>query len=139
MKIYILMKTAGRRRPVLDKVPYEIPDSIGTVRELICEIVRTEVEKYNAKGTDVQSLAFLTDEELQNQAETGKVGFGRIYSDKKADLKKAMENALQCYEDGIVRIFQGEDELIGQETLIHIREEDTFTFLRFVFLAGRMW
>ena len=35
MKIYIRIKSAGRRRPVLDNVPYEIPDNVQTVRELI--------------------------------------------------------------------------------------------------------
>ena len=81
MKIYIRIKSAGRRRPVLDNVPYEIPDNVQTVRELITEIVKMEVKKYNDKGTDVQIIPFLTQEELEEQAQVGKVGFGRIYSE----------------------------------------------------------
>lgn len=91
MKIYIRIKSAGRRRPVLDNVPYEIPDNVQTVRELITEIVKMEVKKYNDKGTDVQIIPFLTQEELEEQAQVGKVGFGRIYSEKKADERKAIE------------------------------------------------
>ncbi|MEE1031040.1 MAG: hypothetical protein U0L12_02745 [Ruminococcus sp.] len=139
MKIYIRIKSAGRRRPVLDNVPYEIPDNVQTVRELITEIVKMEVKKYNDKGTDVQIIPFLTQEELEEQAQVGKVGFGRIYSEKKADERKAIENALQCFGDGIVRIFQNEEELAGLETKIQIKEQDVFTFMKFVFLAGRMW
>ena len=139
MKIYASVKSVGKRRPVLEKVPYEIPDNVKSVKEFIAEIVRSEVEKYNAKGTDMQIIPFLTKEELEDQAEIGKVGFGRIYSDKKADLQKAIENALQCYEDGLVRIFQNEEELGGLEDEVIIGEEDCFTFMKFVFLAGRMW
>ena len=81
----------------------------------------------------------MTDEEIEAKSETGKVGFGSIYSDKKADLTKAIENACQCYKDGIVRIFQNEEELENLDTIIRIQEGDTFTFVKLVFLAGRMW
>lgn len=139
MRIYASVKSVGKRRSVLEKVPYEISDEVKNVKAFISEIVRIEVEKYNAKGTDMQIIPFLTKEELEDQAEIGKVGFGRIYSDKKADLQKAIENALQCYEDGLVRIFQNEEELGGLEDEVIIGEEDCFTFMKFVFLAGRMW
>lgn len=139
MRIYASVKSVGKRRSVLEKVPYEISDEVKNVKAFILEIVRIEVEKYNAKGTDMQIIPFLTREELEEQAEAGKVGFGRIYSDKKADLQKAIENALQCYEDGLIKIFQNEEELGGLEDEIVIGEEDCFTFMKFVFLAGRMW
>lgn len=139
MRIYASVKSVGKRRSVLEKVPYEISDEVKNVKAFISEIVRIEVEKYNAKGTDMQIIPFLTREELEDQAETGKAGFGRIYSDRKADLQKAIENAIQCYEDGLVRIFQNEEELGGLEDEVVIGEGDCFTFMKFVFLAGRMW
>ncbi len=139
MKIYAKIKSAGKRRSILENVPYEISDQIGDVRGLICEIVKIEVEKYNNKEKEEQILSFLTDEEIEAKSETGKVGFGSIYSDKKADLAKAIENACQCYKDGIVRIFQNEEELEGLDTNICINEGDNFTFVKLVFLAGRMW
>ena len=139
MKIYIRIKSAGRRRPVLENVPYEISDNIQNVRDLLTEIVKIEVNKYNEKGTDVQIIPFLTSEEIEEQAETGKISFGRIYAEKKADKNKAIENALQCYQDGIVRVFQNEKELDGLDAKIHMQENDSFTFMKLTFLAGRMW
>lgn len=139
MNINICIKSAGKRRPILDKVPYEISDNVNTVRDLITEIVSIEVKKYNSKGCDRQMIDFLTGEELEAQAETGKVGFGRIYSDRKADETKAIQTALEAFKDGIVRIFQNEDELVGLDTKIAVNENDSFTFIKFVFLAGRMW
>jgi len=133
------MKAAGKRRPVLDHVPYELPDTITTLRDFLTELVRQEVEKYNSKGTDEQMISFLTKEEIEGQAAVGKVGFGRIYSDKKADVAKAVENALQCYEDGLVRVFQNEEELENPDEKIEIQDGDCFTLIRLTFLAGRMW
>ena len=52
MRIYIQIKSAGKRRPILEPVPYEIPEQIDDVRGLICEIVKIEVEKYNSKEKD---------------------------------------------------------------------------------------
>lgn len=139
MKIYIKVKSLGKKRPILDNVSYILPDDIKTVREFISELVKVEVEKYNQKGTDMQLIPFLSNQQIEEQASVGKVGFGRIFSDKKADLEKAIENALQCYEDGIVRAFQNEEELGALGETLSIREGDCFTFIRLTFLAGRLW
>lgn len=139
MKIYICMKAAGKRRLVLDHVPYVIPDTISTLRDFLTELVHQEVEKYNSKGTDEQMVSFLTKKEIEEQAGIGKVGFGRVYSDKKADVEKAVENALLCYEDGLVRVFQNEEELEDPDEKIEIQDGDCFTLIRLTFFAGRMW
>ena len=65
MKIYIQMKAAGKRKPVLDPVPYELPDHVSTLREFLTELVRMEVERYNEKGKDVQVVPYLTKEEIE--------------------------------------------------------------------------
>ena len=93
----------------------------------------------NHKGTEVQVIPWLTKEEVEDQAAAGKVGFGRIYSDKKADEAKAVENALQCFEDGLVRVFQGDQELTELDGPVRLKEGDRFTLIRLTFLAGRLW
>lgn len=139
MKIFIRMKSAGKRRPVLDDMLYEIPDTVSTLRELLTALVQTEVNAYNEKGTDIQIIPFLSKEALDQQASVGKVGFGRIYSDRKADAAKAVECAIQACLDGLVRVFQNEDELEQLDEKIKIQEGDHFTLIRLTFLAGRMW
>lgn len=139
MEIYIRIKSIGKRRPILDHVPYVIPDTVRNVRELITALVETEVEKYNQKGTEMQLVPYLSREEIEEQAVIGKVGFGRIYSEKKADLRQAVETACQCYEDGMVRIFRNEEELGAPEDSVCVNEGDCFTFIRFTFLTGRLW
>lgn len=138
MKVFINVKSLGKKK-ALEPVIYEIPDGIETLREFLIELVRMEVKAYNEKGTDKQHIFFLSEEEIANQSQTGKVGFGRIYSEKKADAAKAEANALMCFEDGLVKVYQNETELESLEQEMQIREGDTFTLLRLTFLAGRLW
>ena len=139
MQIYINMKTAGSRKPALAKTPYEIPDSVSSVKELLESLVKIEVERYNQKNEDDILIKYLTQAQIEEQASTGKVSYGRVYSDKRANPEKAAENALQCYQDGLVRIFQNERELEHLEEKVHFEPGDEITLIRLTFLAGRMW
>ena len=139
MKILIQMKAAGRRRPVLEDVPYELPDQTATLRELLTALVDAEVKRYNEKGTDVQVIPYLTKEEVEDHAAAGKVGFGRIYSEKKADPAEASKNALQCFEDGLVRVFLEDQELTELDGAVCLKEGSRLTLIRLTFFAGRLW
>lgn len=139
MQIKIRIKALGKKRDILRPTPYEIPDSVDSLRSLLTAIVETEVEKYNNKDPNAQFVLPLTAEELDDRATVGKVGFGRVYSDKKADPQKAVANALQCWEDGLVRVFMNDAELTELDAALTIPEEAEFTFIRFSFLAGRTW
>lgn len=139
MKIYVNKKTLGKKRKALDSVAYEVPETVGTLEELLKELVRREVENYNQKGTDKQSIFLYDEQTLEEHASAGKVGFGRIYSEKKADLSKATENALQSFRDGLVRVVWNEQELEHLEDKIVLSEGDVFTFIRVTFLTGRLW
>ena len=86
-----------------------------------------------------QLLSCLTREEIQEKAQAGKVGFGVNYGEKKAVLSAAQENAIQCFEDGIYRIFQDGEPLEKLEDPVCVTEDSVFTFVRLTMLAGRMW
>ena len=138
MQIFVRVKTPGKRKDVLTSVPREIPP-VGSLRELLTVLVRQEVESVNRRDTEAQLTAWLTSEQIDAEAETGKVGFGRLWSDRKADTEKAVANALQCFEDGIVRVFMGDTELTEPDAPLSVPEGAEFTFIRLTFLAGRMW
>lgn len=139
MQIYITVKRMGRSKPALTRIPYELSDGITTLREFIEELVCIEVERYLGKGVNTQVIPYLTAEEVDAGAAAGKVGFGRVYSEKKPDLRQAQSNALQCFADGLVRVFHNETELEDLEKGVEIRDGDTFTLIRLTFLAGRLW
>jgi hypothetical protein len=139
MNIYIKLKTAGKRRPVLDNVPYSLPEGILTLRGLIEAVVRSEVDRYNSRGVENMLVPFLTEADIEEQSVTGKVGFGRLYSDQKADADQAIETALLGFRDGLFRVMVGETEITELDAPLAIRENDCLTFVRLTFLSGRLW
>ena len=72
-------------------------------------------------------------------AQVGKIAFGINYGGKEQELEPAVNNAIQAFEDGLYRIFQGENELEGLDTVIDINDNDALTFIRLTMLTGRMW
>lgn len=139
MRIYIRVKAAGRRKDVLQPTPYWIPDDVTNLRRLLTAVAESEVNRYNEKGTDAGIIPFLTAEQIDDQAADGKISFGTVFSDKKADRQKAVENVIQCWQDGLVRVFMNEAELTELDAPLSIPEDAEFTFIRLTFLAGRMW
>jgi hypothetical protein len=138
MNIYIKLKSVGKRRPVLDNTPYTLPEGISTLRQLLEAVVHQEVEKYNNRRSDNMLVPFLTETEIADQSTAGKVGFGRLYSEKKADPGKAVETALLGFEDGLFRIVIGDTEATELDEPLTICENDVLTFIRLTFLAGRL-
>ncbi len=139
MQAYVRVKALGKRKDVLPPKPYELPEGIGSLRELLTAFVESEVERYNSKDTEAPLLSCLTAEEIEAQSEAGKVSFGRLWSDKKADKAKAVQTAIQAFTDGLVRVLMDDTELTELDAPLKVHEGAVFTFIRLTFLAGRMW
>lgn len=139
MKIQVNLKSMGKRRQSIKPVYYEIQGQPSTVRELICAVTEAGVREYNQRMETSDILFYLTKGEINDKAAAGKVSFGVNYGEHKADLRKAQENALQCFADGIYRIFLDEKSLEDLDEIISIRDDSVFTFVRLAMLAGRMW
>lgn len=139
MKINVNLKALGKRKASVQPAVCEIDGCPATVRELILAVVQTGVEEYNRRMEHSELLSCLTREEIQEKAQAGKVGFGVNYGEKKAVLSAAQENAIQCFEDSIYRIFQDGEPLEKLEDPVCVTEDSVFTFVRLTMLAGRMW
>lgn len=139
MQVYVRVKALGKRKDVMPLKPYELPEGISSLRELLTAFVESEVERYNSKDTEAPLLSCLTAEEIEAQSETGKVSFGRLWSDQKADKAKAVKTAIQAFDDGLVRVLMDEAELFQLDAPLCIREGAVFTFVRLTVLAGRIW
>lgn len=139
MDVYVRCKALGKRKDILAPMPYTIPDDIFSLRQLLTAIVLNETAQYNSKEAGTQLIPFLTQNELDEQAKSGKVSFGTMYSDKKADPAKAVLNAIQCWEDGLVRVFMNEEELTDLDAPLTIEPQSVLTFIRLTFLAGSIW
>lgn len=118
---------------------YTIPDEICSLRQLLTAVVRKETAQYNSRAAGAQLIPLLTQQELDDRAEVGKVSFGTIYSDRKADIDRAVANAIQCWEDGLVRVFMNEEELTALDAPLKVEAQAVLTFLRLAFLSGSIW
>lgn len=140
MEIKVNIKSMGKRKQSVEPVIYDLPlKDTFTVRELIEELTRAGVRDYNRRLEQPEILRCLTKEEIGDKAEGGKISFGVIYGEKEADLPKALDNAIQCFEDGIYRIFLDQRPLETLDERITITKENAFTFVRLTMLTGRLW
>lgn len=134
--VNVKMKKMGKeKKNGTETVPFLLEEKPDTVRELISGLVRISVRDYNERKDQGQILSWLSMKEIKEQAETGKVSFG-LRSGKDADEESAVENAVQCFEDGIYRIFKGEEELISLDQQLEWNQNPVITLVRLTMLSG---
>ena len=139
VKIKVNLKRLGKKRADVSVCEYEITGQPATVKELILGVTETGVREYNQRKQAPDVLTWMTKEEIEDKAQAGKIGFEVNYGEKDADLQAAQDNAIQCFEDGIYRIFLDGQLLERLDEPIEIGEESVFTFVRLAMLTGRLW
>ena len=139
MRVYVQVKQLGKRKCNIEKSPVDFPVPPVDVQGLIEAIVSWQVCEYNERLQQSEVLKYLTQEEVENKATSGKVGFAVNYNGKPAAEVEAITNALQSYEDGIFRIFIDDTETEDLSSPTGLKEESTITFIRLAMLSGRLW
>lgn len=148
MKIFFEQKKPGRTRQSVQPIAIEIEGNPTTVRELIDATVRFCVAVFNNKAIQAPAKdnldadtthRILTQTAINDLAESGRVAFGIVYNGKTEDSNKAVTNAVQCYEDGLYRMFINGQPLGDLNTKIELTEGDCLTVVRLTLLAGRLW
>ena len=138
MIVYLKIKALSKRKPLIERTAFTIDKPVLTSKELVEYIVRRNVDDYNKKAVDAPLFRYLTSDELEDGAKTGKVGFNDRKNEKMQDAGKAVENALTCFDDGIFKLFINDEEAGFGET-INLKDNDEITFMRLTMLAGRLW
>src|SRR5688572_10238173 len=113
MKIIIQARQAGRKHALIEKREIEI-EEIGknpSLEDFIKAVVKEQVEEFNSKPFEKNLVSFLSKNEIEQQSPTGKVGFGSIYNENKAEISDAQATALLAFEDGLFSVFAGDDEI----------------------------
>ena len=134
--IYVQKKRPGRGRGgEIAPEAISLPERPETAGQLIESLVCQQVRDYNARKDAGQLLGWLTKEEIGEKAQAGKVSFG-LHGGEDADESRAVENAIQCVEDGLYHIFAGKTELKDLDSQIPWEEEPVFTLVRLAMLSG---
>ena len=139
VQIYITLKHMGNVTKKVKEYPFLLEKKPHTLREFIEESVKTCIKSYKLCASNAKNPTPLTDEQFNGMKEIGKFAFGVHYNENTIDETKAIETALCAVNDGLVRVFKGNDELTELSQEIKISEGDVFSFVRLTMLSGRMW
>jgi hypothetical protein len=134
-----MVKQIGKRKPIIDGQDLQLLQPVETLRDLVEQIVTINVEQYNNRTVDELLVAALSEQEIKDKADHGKVGFNVRYNPSQQDLNKAIENASLSFRDGLYKVFINDVEIEQWQQDISINEDDRILFLRLTMLAGRMW
>ena len=137
MKIIINVKGLSRKK-VIHQEEVELKNKISTTKDLITELVKINVEKFNKKIDDKNILSIITNENIAKAARIGKIG-DEVHGDKKANLKKALDTAYLAFEDGLYCIFINDEQTEKLDDSLNLKDGDILTLIRLTMLAGRMW
>ena len=137
MKIIINVKGLSRKK-VIHQEEVELKNKISTTKDLITELVKINVEKFNKKIDDKNILSIMTNENIAKAARIGKIG-DEVHGDKKANLEKALDTAYLAFEDGLYCIFINDEQTEKLDDSLNLKDGDILTLIRLTMLAGRMW
>ncbi|ERT36349.1 MULTISPECIES: hypothetical protein [Fusobacterium] len=137
MKIIINVKGLSRKK-VIYQEEVELKNKISTTKDLITELVKINVEKFNKKIDEKDILSIMTNENIAKAARIGKIG-DEVHGDKKANLKKALDTAYLAFEDGLYCIFINDEQTEKLDDSLNLKDGDILTLIRLTMLAGRMW
>lgn len=105
MELFVTVQQVGKRGALLERRQVAFSRPPGSLRELIAELVREEVARYQRKAVGEPAI-LLTDEEMNTLAErTGKVGFAARYDERNINEAQALEIACSAFRDGLFRVF----------------------------------
>jgi hypothetical protein len=140
--ITISGKTIGRTKPLFAdwSIPFHPDLREGgdrlTLRDLITRIVRAEVAAFRQRQHDRQFLRALTEKQIAEGADRGKIDMGGRKLKQTVDEDEAVGAALQAFEDGLYLVIVDGDEQAELDREIHLQPDSRVTFVRLVLLAG---
>jgi hypothetical protein len=107
-----------------------------TLGELIARIVALEVESFRERQTANLLVRALTEAQILESAQTGKISMGGSEFKQEVNTDEAVTVALQAFEDGLYYAFYGEQQLEHLTDVVQLELRQELMFLRLVALAG---
>jgi len=133
----IKLKQLGKKKVHTIELQFEtVPKTLG---ELLGACVESGVAAFNEKRENNKLLPFLSPSQIEEQSTSGKVGFGEINNNEKADVEKSLEEVYQAFLDGLFVVFIDEEEIKKLDQEIDLKEGVELTMIRLTFLTGRLW
>jgi hypothetical protein len=134
-------KALGRKKPLFANWSIPFPPNLGhggslTLRDLIGRVVRAEVDAFKRRQQERTLFRALTERQIQEAAEKGKIEMGGSELDQTVDPDEAVATALEAFEDGIYLVVVDEHEERSLDAQVYLRPDSKVAFVRLVMLAG---
>lgn len=139
MRLFYQQKTIGKKSRKLQKIAFTIEEPVYTLKDLLMQLVKQEVENYNEKALDTPLYIYLTEEQLEDAVHHGKIHFGEKKNTTVQSLEQAKSTVIQAFEDELFLVIHNEEQLNTLTTPLTIQDDDVFTFIKLTMLAGRTW
>ena len=139
MRLFYQQKMIGKKLRKLQKVPFTIEEPVHTLKDLLIQLVTQEVQNYNEKALDTPLHIYITDQQLEEAAQHGKVHFGEKKNASVQSVDQAISTVLQAFEDELFLVLHNEEQLNTLTAPLTIQDDDVFTFIKLTMLAGRIW
>ena len=131
MDIYIIKKKLGSRKE-LGRHPVEIDETINTLGVLLYILTLQGL-------TEAQTLKenyALSDSEIAEQAEEGRIRFAENYGENHDTLEKAIQRTWQAYDDSLFRVFINGEEITTWDAPIKLCQGAEIVIIRLTMLTG---
>ncbi len=107
-----------------------------TLRDLMTRIVTLEVNAFRQRQHDAMFIRALTETEIKEQSEMGKISMGGLEKTQEIHTDVAVKVALQAFEDGLYYVFLNDQQIETLEQPVQLSNNSNIMFLRLVALAG---
>ena len=131
MEVHIVKKKLGSRKE-LGRHPIEIDETVNTLEALLYTLTRQGlIEAQTPKENHA-----LSDSEIAEQAEEGRIRFAENYGENHDTLEKAIQRTRQAYDDSLFRVFINGEEITTWDAPIKLCQGAEIDIIRLTMLTG---
>jgi hypothetical protein len=140
--ISVTGKSLGQKQKLFADFSIPAPPELDgegglTLRDLISRIVAEQVKQFKERQEQRQFLRALTERQIADAAEKGKIESGASEVGKqKVDVEEAIGVAHEAFEDGLYFVVVDDEQVEKIDQQIYLRPDSRVTFIRLTPLAG---
>ena len=131
MEVHIVKKKLGSRKE-LGRHPIEIDDTVNTLEALLYILT---LQGLTEAQTPKENHA-LSESEIAEQAEEGRIRFAENYGENHDTLEKAIQRTRQAYDDSLFRVFINGEEITTWDAPIKLCQGAEIVIIRLTMLTG---
>jgi len=113
-----------------------LPAGTGTLRDLLTELVRLEVDRYEQRRAEQLVLRILTPADFARAPDVGRVVSGGRVVPAAASTDVAVERALEAFRDGLYLVVFDGSQIEDLDTAVVVTSESRLRLVRLVALSG---